>query len=87
MFDARIWPLIAVKKAIEYISADKRTRKMLKYCPEACLRCELLGICRDERRDWKCKAGCLALRDHRIPGPVRGGESGAREKGAPGRTK
>ena len=59
MFDVRIWPLTAAKRLYRYIFADKRTRKMLRYVPETCLMCELLGICRDEHDKWRCRKGCL----------------------------
>nr|DAK65724.1 MAG TPA: hypothetical protein [Caudoviricetes sp.] len=30
-----------------------------KQLPEDCQQCELLGICRDREKDWKCRHGCL----------------------------
>ena len=87
MYRVYMWPIYLLKSIFEWLFADKRTRKMLRYVPETCLRCELLGICRDEHNRWRCRRGCLALREYRIPDPARGGESGAKGKGAPGRTK
>jgi hypothetical protein len=30
----------------------------LKLVPRVCLHFEILGICRDEENDWKCRNGC-----------------------------
>lgn len=63
MIDMRIWPLIAAKALVRWIFADERERKILRYVPKTCQCCELLGICRDEQREWRCRAGCLAARN------------------------
>ena len=40
-------------------SADGEKRIYLENVPKACRQCELLGICRDRDRKWKCRKGCL----------------------------
>lgn len=43
---------------------------MLKHVPKSCQFCELLGTCRDESNKWKCKKGCLILKqniDYSVP--------------------
>ena len=39
--------------------------------PNNCFRCELLGLCRDEHNNWKCKHGCLVLNAERKKGEGR----------------
>lgn len=51
----------AIDDFFEWLFADKKKRKILKYLPKNCQCCELLGICRNEENDWKCKKGCLIL--------------------------
>lgn len=53
------WPYFLLGDLIKYLTADKRTRKILKYVPEYCQHCELLGMCRDEDNNWKCRRGCM----------------------------
>ena len=48
----------AIDDFFEWLFADKRTRRMLKLVPRGCVHCEILGICRDEENDWKCRNGC-----------------------------
>ena len=48
---------------------------MLKYLPENCRYCELLGMCRDEEQNWKCVKGCLILnqsKDYSVPRILNG---------------
>ena len=54
------WPFLLIEDLIKYIFADKRTKKMMRYVPDGCMHCELLGICRDEDNNWKCRRGCVA---------------------------
>ncbi len=47
---------------IEWLFADKRKRKLLKYVPRYCRNCEILGMCRDENNNWKCQNGCWFIK-------------------------
>lgn len=47
---------------IEWLFADKQKRKLLKYVPRYCRNCEILGICRDENNNWKCRNGCWFIK-------------------------
>ena len=47
---------------IEWLFADKRKRKMLKYVPRYCRICEVLDLCRDENNNWKCRNGCWFIK-------------------------
>ena len=38
-----------------------RLKRIQKLVPRYCQMCEVLGICRDEHNDWKCRNGCLEL--------------------------
>lgn len=51
----------ALNDIVEYIFADKRTKKILRCVPYTCRICDFLGECRDEEKDWKCRHGCLIL--------------------------
>ena len=55
----------ALVEFLEYMFADKRERKILNNVPHYCQQCELLGICRDEDKDWKCRRGCLLMPDRK----------------------
>ncbi len=50
---------------LEYLFADKRERKKLNNVPRYCQQCELLGICRNEDKNWKCRRGCLLMPDRK----------------------
>lgn len=50
---------------LEYLFADKRKRKILNNVPRYCQQCELLGICRDEDKGWKCRHGCMLMPDRK----------------------
>jgi hypothetical protein len=57
-----VYPLFqALNDLIEYITADKRTKEIIRSVPYTCRTCELLGICRDESNGWKCRHGCLVM--------------------------
>lgn len=43
---------------LDWLFADKRKRKILKYVPNYCQNCEVLGMCRDEKNNWNCINGC-----------------------------
>lgn len=55
----------AIEDFFEWLFADERERKILKYVPKYCQYCELLGICRDEDKNWKCIKGCLILNQNK----------------------
>lgn len=46
-----------VKQLLEPLSQKEDVR-----LPYKCKQCEMLGICRDSDRDWKCRNGCLILK-------------------------
>lgn len=46
---------------LDYLSEKERKDKILKYVPHYCQQCELLGICRDEDNNWKCRDGCVII--------------------------
>ena len=48
----------ALDNFVEWLFADKRERKILKYVPRGCRNCDILDICRDEKNNWKCRNGC-----------------------------
>lgn len=49
---------------IKYIFADKEERRFLKYVPRFCRnQCDMLFECRNPRRNWRCRCGCLMLND------------------------
>ena len=50
-----------LKEMIEYVIADKRKRRFLQLVPRTCRYCELLGLCRSEENNWKCRHGCIVL--------------------------
>ena len=52
----------AIEEFLEWLFADKRTKKMLECVPRGCRHCEILGICRDEENDWKCRNGCQFIK-------------------------
>ncbi len=61
---------LLIEEFFEWLFADKEKRKMLKYLPKGCRYCELLGVCRDEERNWKCRKGCLIMnqnKDYSVP--------------------
>jgi hypothetical protein len=43
----------------------KRKKRQIPSIPYRCERCELLGICRDKERNWKCKRGCLLINNRK----------------------
>lgn len=47
-----------IDNGIEYLKADERERKKMRLLPRTCRECEILGICRDEDNNWKCRHGC-----------------------------
>lgn len=50
-----------IEEKIEYLRADERERRIIKLVPYTCRHCELLGICRDEFNEWKCRNGCYFI--------------------------
>ncbi len=56
----------AIDDFFEWVFADKRERKILKYVPRGCRNCEILGICRDEENNWKCRHGCQFIKKEPI---------------------
>ena len=49
---------------IEYFTLSKRERQIKRKVPYTCFYCEVLGICRDESNNWKCRRGCLLLNNY-----------------------
>jgi hypothetical protein len=43
----------------------KRHNAIKSKVPYTCFYCELLGICRDETNNWKCRNGCMILNSRR----------------------
>ncbi len=63
-----VWPLFrAIDDFIDYIRADKRERRMMRLVPRTCRQCEVLGLCRDEENDWKCRNGCRFIAKDPLP--------------------
>ena len=56
----------AIDEFFEWLFADKRTKKMLECVPRGCRHCEVLGICRDEENNWKCRNGCQFIKKEPI---------------------
>lgn len=52
----------AMDNFLEWLFADKRKRKMLKYVPYYCRCCDYVAECRDENNNWKCRNGCWAMK-------------------------
>lgn len=48
-----------IKRQIKDHKQKKFEAWKIKQLPEDCQQCELLGICRDREKDWKCRRGCL----------------------------
>ena len=44
----------------KWLFADKEKQAYMSL-PYNCQCCELLGICRDEENNWKCRNGCMIL--------------------------
>lgn len=65
-----LWPFYAVRDAIQFLRADKRQRSILWYVPEFCQKCPVMAMCRDEKNNWKCRAGCLVKREEKADGTV-----------------
>lgn len=77
---------LLIGEFFEWLFADKQKRKMLKCLPKNCMYCELLGMCRDEERDWKCRKGCLILnqsKDYSEPQVINTQRIKARQKSLP----
>lgn len=55
----------ALEEFVSWLFADQKQRNILKYLPRNCQCCELLGMCRDEEDNWKCRKGCLILNCNR----------------------
>ena len=53
---------MAIEYFFEWLFASKRERKFLKYVPRYCRGCEIVGLCRDEKNNWKCRHGCALMR-------------------------
>ncbi len=51
---------------LEWLFADKYERKIFKYVPRYCRQCELMNICRDSDNNWKCRNGCMQIREDSI---------------------
>lgn len=48
----------------KYARERKRQEEHIRRCvPYGCRDCALLGICRDEQNDWKCRHGCMVASD------------------------
>lgn len=60
-YDYRFWPFQLLEDVIKYLCADERQKKIYKYVPCYCQQCDLLGICRDENNNWKCRRGCMTM--------------------------
>ncbi len=55
--------------------------KLYLYVPNRCLRCELLGLCRDSRHKYKCgKKGCLLLYSQERQNRKQARETGGKDK-------
>lgn len=50
------------QNVVVWLFADGQKRRMLKYFPQGCLHCEVLGICRDEENNWKCHKTCQFIK-------------------------
>lgn len=51
-----VWPFF------RWLSDIQRYPKSLrKHAPRRCWECEVLGMCRDEDNNWKCRRGCLEM--------------------------
>lgn len=48
-----------IKRKIKEHKQKKLDTWKIKQLSEDCQQCELLGICRDREKDWKCRRGCL----------------------------
>ena len=61
--DMLVYHFISLWHAIfEFLFADKEKRDFLKNVPNYCRVCELLGICRNQEKHWKCRQGCLMIK-------------------------
>jgi len=47
---------------LEWLFANKKKRNYLKNVPPYCRTCEVLGLCRDEQNNWKCRNGCRFIK-------------------------
>lgn len=56
---------------LKWLFADKKERAFMSI-PYNCQCCELLGICRDEENNWKCRNGCIII--NRRKNSVNSGE-------------
>ena len=45
---------------LKWLFADKKERAFMSI-PYNCQCCELLGICRGEENNWKCRNGCIII--------------------------
>nr|DAV07176.1 MAG TPA: hypothetical protein [Caudoviricetes sp.] len=48
-----------IKHQIKAYKQKKLEAWKIRQLPEDCQQCELLGICRDRKNDWKCRRRCL----------------------------
>lgn len=49
-----------ITDGFKWLFADKKERAFMSI-PYNCQCCELLGICRDEDNNWKCRNGCIII--------------------------
>lgn len=50
-------------KIIKGILKRYKRELQIKKLPWRCRHCEILGECRDEAHGWKCRHGCLVLKN------------------------
>ena len=50
-----------LNNVFEKLFADDEDPYFLENVPQFCRQCELLGICRDENNNWKCRQGCMII--------------------------
>lgn len=50
-----------LSNVFEKLYADDEDPYFLENVPPFCRECELLGICRDENNNWKCRQGCMVI--------------------------
>ena len=48
---------------VEYLFASREQKDFLKHVPPRCRECEILGLCRNPKKHWKCVRGCLYLKN------------------------
>lgn len=43
---------------LKWLFANRREREIIENVPKYCRKCDALGLCRDEKNNWKCRNGC-----------------------------